>query len=462
MRPEPLVKLISMRGISQDILGTLVIGGGPAGVGLVLASRKGGLLWRLLAEGLLVVERCDTIGSGDLEDYALRSDSFAASFLKAGAEEAVPDLRHLLDQGAGRQLVDHRGGPVELHIVAAFLTEIANATRAALAEDVFVTETEALAAHRMSDGSWLTQCRHRCGRESEGRSRCLVMAGGAEEALDRPASEPIAGIPLIPRFAGKTVLSSSLLRRNGRVLIDERLGALSRPRVVIVGGSHSAMASALTLLDQSSGIEFEPGAITLLHRSPLKITYASADEAVGDGYHTFTSADICPKTGRVFPLAGFRSDSRQLLRCVWGLGGLRRELRLRMVALETAPWLEVNYLLGEADLIVSALGYRPRALPLFDSRGERIWLASERTSHPLVNDLSQVLDVHQRAVPGVFALGLAAGYPLGGVYGEPSFRGQANGLALWQGEIGEQIAQGLLARITPTMSADTSLRSATS
>src|SRR5207245_8284754 len=118
-------------------------------------------------------------------------------------------------------------------------------------------------------------------------------AGGAEEALDRQASEPISGIPLIPRFAGKTVLSSSLLRQNGRDLIDERLGALIRPRVVIVGGSHSAMASALKLLDQSSGIEFEPGGITLLHRSPLKITYASAAEAVGDGFHTFTSADIC-------------------------------------------------------------------------------------------------------------------------------------------------------------------------
>ena len=44
----------------------------------------------------------------------------------------------------------------------------------------------------------------------------------------------------------------------------------------------------------------------------------------------------------------------------------------------------------------------------------------------------------------VYALGLSAGYPLGGRYGERSFRGEANGLALWQSDIGAEIAANIL------------------
>ena len=50
-------------------------------------------------------------------------------------------------------------------------------------------------------------------------------------------------------------------------------------------------------------------------------------------------------------------------------------------------------------------------------------------------------------VPNVYGIGLAAGFvPWGKLGGEASFRGQANGLWLWQNDIGQLIVDQLLGR----------------
>jgi hypothetical protein len=50
-------------------------------------------------------------------------------------------------------------------------------------------------------------------------------------------------------------------------------------------------------------------------------------------------------------------------------------------------------------------------------------------------------------VPGVFGIGLASGHvPDGRLGGEASFSGKANGLWLWQNDIGQMIIDQLLDR----------------
>ena len=156
---------------------------------------------------------------------------------------------------------------------------------------------------------------------------------------------------------------------------------------------------------------------------------------------------MCAKTGRVFPLAGFRADARDLLRRAWTLGGCGPEPRLRLHRLGgAAADAEAARILEEADLIVAAFGYRPRALPLFEANGARIALGAEtNAAAPLVDGRSRVLGVDGAPLPGVFGIGRAAGYPLRGTHGEASFEGQANGLALWHGEVGAAIVRDLLA-----------------
>ena len=89
-------------------------------------------------------------------------------------------------------------------------------------------------------------------------------------------------------------------------------------------------------------------------------------------------------------------------------------MQLHRLSQDDAASLE---LLDNADLVIAALGYRPRALPVFNESG--------------------------RPVP---LLGLAAGFvPHGKLGGEPSFKGQANGLWLWQSDVGGLIVDALLA-----------------
>ena len=50
-----------------------------------------------------------------------------------------------------------------------------------------------------------------------------------------------------------------------------------------------------------------------------------------------------------------------------------------------------------------------------------------------------------RPIPGAFGIGLAAGFvPWGRLGGEASFRGQANGLWLWQNDVGQMIVDQVL------------------
>jgi hypothetical protein len=100
--------------------------------------------------------------------------------------------------------------------------------------------------------------------------------------------------------------------------------------------------------------------------------------------------------------------------------------------------------LREADLVVAALGYRPRALPLADAHGAPIALAAQ-DGRAMVDRHCRITDAEGQPIPGLFGIGLAAGFvPWGPMGGEASFRGQANGLWQWQNDVGLMIVDQVL------------------
>jgi hypothetical protein len=432
-------------------LGAAIIGGGPAGAGLLLAARGSGQLDALLDLPARIVER-DTgaVGLGALGRYWINSDSHAESFLRAIESAGEPVLTGALDSAAGRAVLACRGAPVALPDAAAFVSAACQELRAALAaegRDPMLTGLEAMSARRAST-RWRLRCRRLPGGEDITlEADSLVLATGARQVNERLEREPVAGgAPLLPRFAGKVMQSDVLLTRAGTAAAILRLQGLAAPQVAVVGGSHSALACAQLLLDATPRIRFGEAGVTVLHRRPLRLTYQTPAAALAEGYADFGPDDVCSKTGRVYPLGGFRSDARDLLRRAWGLGGDGPEQRLRLHRLAPGADANAERVLAEADLIVAAFGYRPRALPLFRAGGTRIALHAESADDaPLVDGRSRVLAADGTAVPGVFGIGIAAGFPLSGTHGERSFRGQANGLALWHGEIGAAIVSALLA-----------------
>ena len=427
-------------------MNAIIVGGGPAGLGVLVAAARSNLLFDLLASGLVVLDRGPVLGSGAIGRYAINSDSFADSFLRGVEAGPLRDMAALVCHPATRALDAARGQPVPLRLAAAFLAQLAHGVRhlaATAGWQPFLDGVNVTSAHALPDGRWRVECRRLVdGHGFSLVSRFLVLATGATPSIAGLADQTVAGLSLLPTFRRKLMLASTLLGEGGPRRVARRLAQVPRPRVAIVGGSHSALAAARRLLDMPLGWS-EP-AITILHRRELRITYASPEAALADGFTAFGHDDICPRTGRVFPLAGFRTEARTLLRQIWGLGDGWPERRVRLLHL-AAPQAAAADVLHSADLVVAATGYRPRALPLFDARGTCVVLQSEGAgAPPMVDGSSCVLDTAGRPVPGVLGIGLAAGFPLAGTFGERSFTGQANGLALWHSDIGAAIATTLL------------------
>ena len=304
----------------------------------------------------------------------------------------------------------------------------------------------AVSTQRTQTG-WLTLLRDlETGRERTIDSDNVVLATGASQPVERLRREVVAGVNLVERCGERLLQSGDVVCTTGFAEVAARLVALGRPpRVAIVGGSTSAAAVAFALLNRMPGVTFGPGGLTILHRRELRIFYPNVEAALADGYTEFGADDICPVSGRVFRLSGFRLDSRELIMRARGIGGRPAEPRLQLhrLGVDDAASLAV---LDNADLVIAALGYRPRALPVFDEAGDQVSLHSETSPQArLVDNYCRVMDAGGNPLPDLFAIGLAAGFvPYGKLGGEKSFRGQANGLWLWQNDVGAMIADAIL------------------
>ena len=437
------------RAVPRDrVLGTVVVGGGPAGTALLCAAGKAGRLDALADDGLALIDRGDRIGAGRLGDYAITSDSTAETFLTA--DGALPAGLTLAGDPAAIAIREHRGAlGVPLPKVGAYLDRLGEALgqRVVALGGSLLTGHEVVAAQATADGPWLVRARRVAdGRTTELRARNLVLATGGCQPATRLIEERVAGRSLVERCGGRLIQSDMLLADGGIEAIATQLPAHRPARIAIVGGSTSAVTVAVRLL-KAAGIDIGTGGIALLHRRPLRPFYPSADAARADGFDDFAPDDICPVSGFVYRLAGFRLEARELVVHALGIGGRVGDPRLRLHRLDGEDDATAARLLDEADLVIAAFGYRPHALPLVDAAGRAVRLRADGPVRgPMVDARCRVIDAAGRAIPGVFGVGLAAGFvPSGTLGGEPSFRGQANGLWLWQNDVGRLIVDQILA-----------------
>ncbi len=431
--------------------GALVVGGGPAGLAPLIAASRNGDLDRLLAAGLVVAERQPSIGAGRIGRYLINSDSSAETFLSCVADHPDPVLASLIDHPAARAIVPYGRDAVPLSLVGAFLAALGDVLAGLIRQAPHghvMTGREALWTRRTAAGTWST--RLRCvatGEEIDVLSRVVLLATGAEQPETRLEDEAavVAGRRLLPGYAGKLMQSDRLLTADGLAEVVERASGLRHPRLVVIGGSTSAVSCVRVLLE-ALGDRLGEGGITLMHRRALPVFYRSAQEAREDGYDAFGPDDICPISGFVFRFGGLRFDSRSLLRSALRIGDAVPDPRLRLHRLDEAS--DTGAILDQADLIVSALGYQPRALPVRDVQGRPIRLHAQQPKGILVGSRCGVVDEMGREVDGLFGIGLAAGFrPGGAMGGEPSFTGQVNGLWLWQNDVGALIVHRMLERL---------------
>ena len=424
----------------------VLVGGGPGGTAMLLAAARTGRLDALCAAGLTIVERGDSIGAGRLGGYAITSDSTAETFLTSVRGSPVPALAALVDTPEAHAIETYIGAlGVPLPIVGAFLDRL-GATLAMLvaqAGGTLLFGHELLDARRGADGLWHARVRRLSdGAERTIASHTIVGATGGHQPVDRLARADVAGQPLVARWGATLIQSDTLLALPGLDEVRRRLAGKARPRIAIVGGSTSAVTSAIRLLSADPSLGFGEGGLTLLHREPLRPFFPSAQAARDAGYTDFDQDDICPVSGFVYRLGGFRLEARDLVCRTLGIEGVP-DPRLRRHRLTPGDDAAAVAILDEADLVVAALGYVPYGLPLHDVAGRPYGIAAEGG---MVDERCRLRSATGKPIPDAFALGLAAGFrPSGALGGEKSFRGQANGLWLWQNDVGAMIAEQALA-----------------
>ena len=426
----------------------LIVGGGPAGTALLTAATKRGQLVELAAAGLVLVERTAAIGGGQLGRYAITSDSTAQTFLTAVADNVHPELAALADHPAGRAVAAHAGA---LGVPLVEVGPLLRATGEALAGIVrsaggtVLGGHAALGARRTRDGMWSVRLKRQSdGHEFEMPTRNLVIATGGYQPLDRLAAQRVAGAPLSVLAAGRLIQSDDVLTIGGFEKVADFLSERRAPRIAVIGGSTSALTTVARLLKGMPALPLGAGAITLLHRRPLRPFYHSVEAAHAEGFTDFGPDDVCPVSGFVYRLAGFRLEARDLVLRMLSIAGRTPDPRVVLHRIRGDDDEAARRIVQDANLVVAALGYRPIGLPIVDEGGGTVALAAH-AGRPMVDRHCRVVDGDDQAIPGLFGIGLAAGFvPWGKLGGEASFSGQANGLWLWQNDVGQMIVDQVL------------------
>lgn len=432
----------------EHVHSALLVGGGPAGTALLTAATKQDRLVELARGGLAVVERDAVLGRGAIGNYAITSDSSAETFLTAVKDNAHGAIAALEGELSGQEIALYKGGNigVPLHRTTPFLEATGAQLGAIVVQNggVVATRSEVTEARRTPEGLWAATVRNLVtGNERVMRADNIVIATGGYQARENIAREEIAGVPLGDLAGERLMLGDDFLALGGVDRLRDRIAEVRAPKIAIVGGSTSAMAAAALILKAAPALPLGAGALTLHHRRPLRPFYHSAEAAHADGFTDFGPEDICPVSGFVYRLAGFRLEARELILRMLAVGGRAPDPRMTLCPIDGGTAEAIR----NADVVIGALGYRPRAIPLYDADGARITLMAETPGRPrLVDQQCRVIDAEGRPVPGVYGIGLASGHvPDGKLGGESSFTGKANGLWLWQNDIGLMIVEQLMA-----------------
>ncbi|RPF29770.1 hypothetical protein EDD96_6313 [Streptomyces sp. Ag109_G2-6] len=416
---------------ADQYFGLVFCGGGPAALGPIIAAARSGRLDALLDRGVALVEP-GPVGPGGLAHYRIGANSLGGPFLEClDGLPATGPFAALHDLPETRLLREHADEHPPLSVVAPFLTRLGAVVTGLLEAHprcaVFTDRAEAV--RLTADGVAVTT-----GAGLELTARRAVLATGGRPLGGYADAEVVPGLELAP-YRDKVCHSSSL--------IDARhTPPAARGKAVVVGGSHSAWSAVDLLL--AGGTD----TVTVVHRTGLRLFYDGADAARADGYPFDPVLDVCPLNGRVNRYGGLRGRAHELARAALGLPGAAPAPVRLLRAGDPQDTEAAHKALAEADVIVMANGFEADLPPLGHADGTPLVPATGPTG-TLVTDRGHLVDVHGTAHPRLLAYGLGAGLaPSADIGGEPSYTRRADGVWLYQHDIGEIVLDDLMHEAT--------------
>jgi hypothetical protein len=427
------------------MLSSIIIGGGPGGLGPLIWAAQHGLLPAWLDRGVAVVERQAYLG-GTLGRCGIYSDSLGGSYLEClEASGLPPELQPLIHEPVAREMAAYRDSFPPLRLVDRFQRRIGVALGAMLAERSGLHLcTEARAVRLRPDGSVAVETVGPDGSEGTLFAHAAVVALGGRQFWRQAELRP--GLTLADCRIPQMMLSDRALSAKGLEEANCILAEAGSRRILILGGAHSAYSVAGALLELPAAGRLAAGQIVILQRREPRIFYLDSQAALDDLYD-FEPGDICPRTQRVNRMGGLRGYGREMWRQIARRPGTQIEPRVVTMPLQQFTAAQLHAMIEEAALVVPSFGYRSSMLPVFDADGERLALAADAGGTAVAQD-GRLLLGDGSSLPSLFGIGLGTGYRLpSSMGGEPNFNGQANSLWLYQNDIGAVIYRGIHERL---------------
>jgi len=423
------------------MLSSIIVGGGPGGLGPLIWAAQHGLLPAWLDRGLAVVERQAHLG-GTLGRFGIHSDSLGASYLEClEAPALVPELRHLRCDPVAIEMARFRDGFPPLGLVDRYMRRLGIAVANMLTgQSALHLCTDARAIRLREDGTVAVEITRPDGRADVLAAQAAVIAlGGRQFSPQQPLLPGVSLADCTPRLMmhSDRALSNAGLEEANRMLADA-----NGRRIVILGGSHSAYSVAGALLRLPAAASLTPGQILIIQRREPRVFYPDREAALADSYPV-DSGDICPRTNRVNRLGGLRGHGREMWRQIARRPDTRLEHRVIVRTMQGFSATELRAVIDEAALVVTCFGYRSATFPLFGADGARLALNAD-AGGVAVGDGCRLLLEDGSSLPNLFGIGLGSGYRLpASMGGEPNFDGQANSLWLYQNDIGAIIYRAI-------------------
>ena len=424
---------------AHAMLSSIIIGGGPGGLGPLIWAAQHGLLPDWLDRGVAVVERQTHLG-GTLGRFGIHSDSLGGSYLECIEAPGLPEaLLPLRDDPLALEMAQYRNTFPPLSLVDRFMRRIGIALAWMLAESTASSlhlSTEARAVRLRPDGTIAVETIGSDGTRATLFARSAVIALGGHQLW--PQQVLLPGVTLADCRMRRVMPSDRALSSGGLREANDIMAAAGRRRILILGGSHSAYAVADALLALPAADRLAAGQIAILQRREPRVFYPDRNAALDDLYDV-DPGDICPRTQRVNRMGGLRGYGREMWRQIARRPRTLPEPRVVALPMRQFSVTELRSNIERAALVIPCFGYRSAMLPVFDVQGERLALSAEAGGVAVGND-SRLLMSDGRSLPNLFGIGLGTGYRLpASMGGEPNFDGQANSLWLYQNDIGAVI-----------------------
>lgn len=390
---------------SNRILHTVIIGGGPAGCGLLTNFALNGEYDDLLDHGVAVVESSSRLGGGSLNQYhQLRSNSHGCAFFDAFEDLGLDSHDNSLNRSTVIPMSD-------LHLLQDSLGSWhqENLSRHPISQAI--TDSTVVDVKEEADGTYCIQY-----------AQNGVDTSTLSKLFTRNVCLCTGGMPYTPSWLLEHNTPLKQLEAANDYFLGTRTPSLEAKNVAIIGFSHSAFS-----LGHLWHTKIPSTQITFIQRAERSqkqpfIYFPSIEEAKEVEY-SFRKADVCLETNRVHRFGGLRGDARDF--------ALQHD-SYRSISMN-------DFRADDYDRIIVACGYKIRSIPIMDRNGTKL--------EPEYNGGGTKVDSQGRLFPDhqIYAFGIGAGLKSDEkIGGEPGCTRRSDGIWLYQYTVGSVIRTSLL------------------